>query len=150
MDSSPTQVSEAQVSQEVAKPAKEKKPRTEAQQAATQKALAAMTARRKQLIEEKKEKKEVIQKAKKVVEEKILKEDLGFVVRKDYEATISSLSKEIGELKALYAQAQKPKAEPAPKERIVERIIEKQAPTQQATPQKLTGYALLDKVFFEK
>ena len=35
-------------------------------------------------------------------------------------------------------------------ERIVERVIERQAPSIAAPPAKLTGHALLDKLFFEK
>lgn len=156
MEPKPSQASEAQTSQPAAKPAKEKKPRTEAQQAATAKALAAMTAKRKEQLEAKAEKKEVIKKAKKVVEDKILKDDVGFVLRKDYESTISNLSSQLGELRALYATAQQkatstPAPAPAaPRERIVERVIEKEAPSRSTTPQRLTGHALLDKLFFEK
>lgn len=131
------------------KPVKEKKPRSEAQIAATQKALAAMSARRKEINEKAKEKKEEVKKAKKVVEDKILKEDIGFVMKNDFE----SLRKELYELKA----AMKPQVVekiverpvPAKPERIIERVIER-VPTQPAQPTKLSGHALLDRIFFEK
>ena len=141
--------SQAPIPQEVAKPVKEKKPRTEAQQAATQKALAAMTAKRKEQIEKKKEVKEKVKIAKKVVEDKILKEDLGFVTRQDFE----SMRKELSDLRALHEatrmmKAQESKPKPTP-ERIVERVIER-VPTPSAQPQKLSGHALLDSIFFNK
>lgn len=144
--------------QEQVKPTKEKKPRSEAQQAATAKALAAMTAARKERAKKQIEKKEEVKKAvahaKKVVEEKIIKEDVGFVMRNDFETKISSLTKEIGELRGLLSasqQKQVEKATPAVKqERIVERVIER-VPTPQTTQQaKLTGNALLDRLFFDK
>ena len=158
MNSQLTEASEAQTPQEPSKPAKEKKPRTPAQQQATAKALAIMAERRKKVNEEKKEKKEKVKLAKKVVEDKIIKEDIGFVMKNDLDSRITALtsqfSKEIGELKALYGQSSsKPAKEapaPTPKERIVERIVER-APTPSAQPSRLTGHALLDKVFgFEK
>ena len=139
--------------QTVAKPVKEKKPRTEAQQAATVKALAAMTAKRKELNEKAKEKKEEIKKAKKVIEEKMIKEDIGFVMKNDFDTKISSLMKEVGELRGLLSAAQQQKTEkpiPAPKpERIVERVIER-VPERSTTPTRLTGTALLDRLFFDK
>ena len=130
---------------------KEKKPRSEAQQAATQKALAAMTAKRKELNEKAKVKKEEVKKAKKVVEDKILKEDIGFVMKNDFESRLGSLTKELGELRGLLsAKQQAEKEKPAPKqERIVERVIER-VPTPIQQPAKLTGTALLDRLFFEK
>ena len=148
MEPKTTSVSEAPPTQEVAKPVKVKKPRSEAQQAATAKALAAMTAKRKEIIEKKKEVKEQVKVAKKVVEDKILKEDLGFVTRSDFD----NIRKELAEVKALYSIAQQKNAEKpvAPKqERIVERVIER-VPTPSAQPQKLTGHALLDSIFFNK
>ena len=132
------------------KPAKIKKPPTEKQLEARAKGLAVMTARRKEIKEEKEKKKEQIKVAKKVVEDKILKEDLGFVNRQEYENTKNGLMKEIGELKAmLKIQHEQPKPAPAKQERIVERIVER-VPTPSAQPTKLTGHALLDKLFFEK
>ena len=134
--------------QESAKPVKEKKPRTEAQIAATQKALAAMTAARKAKAVKQIEKKEEIKKARKVVEDKILKEDVGLVTRQEYEA----VRKELYELKGMLTakqQAEKEKPVPAKQERIVERVIER-VPTPSAQPARLTGTALLDKLFFEK
>ena len=152
MDESPKppKISESSVQQPPpsdAKPVKEKKPRTEAQKQATVKALAAMTAKRKELNEKAKEKKEEVKKAKKIVEEKILKEDLRFASMNDVE----SLKKEIYELKGLLtAKQQTEKEKPAPKaERVVERVIER-VPTPVVAQQKLTGYELLDKVFFSK
>ena len=140
----PTESNPVQETQESAKPKKE---RTEAQKAATAKALAAMTAARKAKAEKQIAKKEEIKKAKKVVEDKILKEDVGLVTRNDFE----SLKKELYELRGLYSQAQQAKAEkpapaPAPKERVVERIVER-VPERSTTPTRLTGHALLDKVF---
>ena len=153
MDPKPTEVSQAQSDQPVAKPVKEKKPRSEAQQAATAKALAAMTAKRKQQIEEKKVVKEKVKQAKKVVEDKIIKEDIGFVLKNDLDSRLTALtsqfSKELGELKALYGQQQSRAKEEKPAkapERVVERVIER-VPTPSAAPTKLTGTALLDKVF---
>ena len=149
MEPKPILESQAPPAQPEAKPVKEKKPRSEAQQAATAKALAAMTARRKENIEKKKEVKEKIKVAKKVVEEKILKEDLRFASLND----IDSLRKELSELKGMLTakqQVEKEKPVVAPKpERIVERVIER-TPTPVAQPSKLTGHALLDKLFFEK
>jgi hypothetical protein len=147
MDPKPSVVSEAPVSQEPAKPVKDKKPRTEAQQAATAKALAAMTAKRKEIIEKKKEVKEKVKQAKKVVEDKIIKEDLAFATRTD----VDSLRKELAELRALHAVAKEREAEKPKPERIVERIVERHAPTPHvAAPQKLSGHALLDSIFFNK
>ena len=155
MDPKPTEVSQATAPPAETKPTKEKKPRSEAQQAATAKALAAMSAKRKELNEERKEKKEKVKLAKKVIEDKIIKEDIGFVMKNDFEARFGSLQKELAEMKAMYSIAQqkeikeKPTPAPAkPAERIVERVIER-VPTPSA-PTKLTGYALLDKVFFDK
>ena len=135
------------VSQESTKPVKEKKPRSEKQQAATAKALAAMTAKRKEINESRKEKKEQVKQAKKVVEEKILKEDLKLPSTTD----IDALRKELAELRGMVTMKQqyekeKPVAKPA--ERIVERVIER-VPTQVAQPTKLSGHALLDSIFFK-
>ena len=145
MDTKESQVSEVQTPQPDAKPAKVKKPRSEAQQAATQKALAAMTAKRKELLEKHKEKKEEVKKAKKIVEDKIIKEDLGFVTKNDFE----SMKKELFELRGMLSQQAKEKPKAAePKERVVERVIER-VPTPVQQPQKLTGHALLDSLFFK-
>ena len=135
----------------MAKPVKEKKPPSEKQIAQRQMALLKMREKRQQLTEERKEKKEKVKIAKKVVEEKILKEDLAFATRND----VDSLRKELAEVRALYSVAQQkaasaPAPAPAPRERIVERVIEKEAPSRSTTPQRLTGHALLDKLFFEK
>ena len=139
--------SQAPVTQEPAKPAKEKKPRSEKQKEATAKALAAMTAKRKENIEKKKEIKEKVKLAKKVVEEKIIKEDLAFATRND----VDSLRKELAELRALHAVAKEREAEKPKPERIVERIVERHTPTPQVVaPQKLSGHALLDSIFFNK
>ena len=147
----PTETNSAPVNPPESKPVKEKKPRSEAQQAATAKALAAMTAARKERAKKQIEKKEEIKVAKKAVTDKILKEDVGLVTRQDFEHRIGSLSKELMELRALHEASKMVKEAPAPPkaERIVERIIEK-APTIAPTPVKLTGHALLDKLFFEK
>ena len=133
------------------KPKKEKKPATPAQQAARDKGLQAMMAKRRELAEKQKEKKEEVKKAKKVVEDKILKEDLRFASINDIESLrkndIDSLKKEVAELRGMLStKQQQEKEKPAPKaERIVERVYEKvPTPTQ---PAKLTGHALLDKLF---
>lgn len=131
------------------KPKKEKKPATPAQQAARDKGLQAMLAKRRELAQKQHEKKAEVKKAKKIVEDKILKEDLGFVTKQDFE----SVRKELMELRAFHEASkisaqEKPKA--APPERIVERIVEKHVPTVAAAPSKLTGHALLDRLFFDK
>jgi hypothetical protein len=146
----PTETNSIPSTQEQAKPVKEKKPRSEAQQAATAKALAAMTAARKQRAEKQIAKKEEIKKAKKVIEEKIMKEDIGFATKSDVDNRISALTKELAEVRALYAVAKEREVE-KPKERIVERVIERQPPTPQVQqPVKLSGHALLDSIFFNK
>lgn len=138
----------------VEKPKKEKKPPTEAQQAARQKGLAAMMEKRKQMSEEVKVKREKVKVAKKAVEDKILKNDVGFVMKDDFESRISSLTKELGELRGIMSMKQQvEKEKPAaakPAERIVERVIERPAVSVTPTPAKLTGHALLDKIFFDK
>lgn len=151
MDTQATQPSEAPVVAEpvASKPAKEKKERSEAQKAATAKALAAMTAARKEKAKRQIEKKEEVKVAKKVIEKKILDENLTFATKKD----IESMRKELIELRALH-EANKivkelPVSTPKPQERIVERVIER-VPTSHQAPVKLTGHALLDKLFFEK
>ena len=144
--------SEPQTPESQAKPVKQKKPATEKQIAQRQIALKAMQEKRKQLNEQHKEKKEKVKMAKKVVEDKILKEDLGFVTRQDFD----SLRKELTELRAHHeatkiVRAEAEKAPPVkPAERIVERVIERPAPTVPQTPAKLTGHALLDRLFFDK
>ncbi len=150
MNPKPTEVSEAPVSQAEATPVKEKKPRSEAQKAATAKALSAMTAKRGEMIEHRKQKKEQVKIAKKVVEDKIIKEDLAFASRHEVKNDFDSLRKEVSELRGMLteARAQKPST-PVKQERIVERVIER-VPTANAPPAKLSGYQLLDKIFFDK
>lgn len=150
----PSEANPVQPPQEQTKPVKEKKPRTEAQQAATAKALAAMTAARKERAKKQIETKEKVKEAVKVVKEKIIKEDIGFVMKNDFESRFGALQKELAEVRAMYAQSsskpEKVASAPTPKERIVERIVER-TPTPSAQPSRLTGHALLDKVFgFEK
>ena len=154
MDNSPKppktdQAPESQLPQEAVKPVKVKKPRSEAQQAATQKALAAMTAKRKQLNEEHREKKEEVKQAVKVVKEKILKDKVSFVTLQDFEAT----KRELAELRGMLTAKQQFEKErvvvPPKQERIVERVIER-VPTPSQPVQKLTGTALLDSIFFNK
>ena len=144
----PTENNSLPSSQEPSKPVKEKKPRTEKQQAATAKALAAMTAARKERAVKQIAKKEEIKKVKKIVEDKIIKEDLAFATRND----LDSLRKDLAEIRALYAMTKEQAANEKPKpERIVERIVERHTPTPQvAVPQKLSGHALLDSIFFNK
>lgn len=126
---------------------KEKKPRSEAQIAATQKALAAMTAKRKELAVKAKEKKEEVKVAKRVIADKIIKEDLSFATRNE----VDSLRKELAELRAIHSAPKPEITQPAKPERIVERVVERHVPTPQVSqPQKLTGHALLDRLFFDK
>lgn len=146
----PSEAESTQQPSEPTKPVKEKKPRTPAQEAATAKALAAMTAARKAKAEKQIAKKEEVKKAKKVVEDKILKEDIGFVMKNEYESKTKELMGQITELKAmLLANKQTSQTKTVP-ERIVERVVEKHIPTQVAQPTKLSGHALLDKLFFDK
>lgn len=147
MEEQLSQATEALPPQTEAKePSKPKKERSEAQKAATAKALAAMTARRKEQIEHRKAKKEEVKLAKKVVEEKIIKEDLAFAHKGEVEA----MKKELAELRGMFAASRQDKPAAAPKqERIVERVIER-VPTPSAQPARLSGYELLDKVFFNK
>lgn len=131
------------------KPKKEKKPATPAQQAARDKGLQAMLAKRKEIAAKQIQKKEEVKTAKRIVENKILKEDLAFATKQDFD----SLRRELMELRAHHeatkiSAQEKPKA--APPERIVERIVEKHVPTVTAAPSKLTGHALLDRLFFDK
>lgn len=139
----PTEINLAQSTQEQAKPKKE---RTEAQKAATAKALTAMTAARKEKAKKQIETKEKVKQAKKIIEDKIIKEDLGFVTKQDFDI----MRKELMELRAMSEAHKIIRETPstAPKERIVERIIEK-APVSVAPLTKLTGHALLDSIFFK-
>ena len=142
----PPENTEVETPQPTPAPVKEKKERTPAQIEASKKALIAMQAKRKELYDKAKEKKEEIKKAKKVVEDKILKEDVGFVMKNDFEA----LRKELYELKAnmkpQVVERVIEKQVPAPKqERVIERVVE--VPSRSTTPTKVTGHALLDKVF---
>ena len=128
------------------KPKKERKPPTEKQLEARSKGLQAMIAKRKEIAETRSKKKEDIKVAKKAVEDKILKEDLAFASRNE----VDSLRKELAELKTLYSTVKQEKTQVAKPERIVERVVERHVPTAVAQPTKLTGHALLDKLFFEK
>jgi hypothetical protein len=127
-------------------PLKIKKPRSEAQLAATQKALSAMTAARKARAVKQLEHKEEVKVAKKIIEKKIVDGNLKFATKDD----IDSMRKELNDLRASHQASTIVKAMPPPKaERIVERVIER-VPTASAPPQKLTGNALLDSLFFNK
>jgi len=128
------------------KPKKEKKPRSEAQQAATMKALEAMTIARKARAEKQKERKVEVAVAKKVIEKKIVDENIPFATKKEIEA----MRKELQDLRTLHEATKMVKEHvPAKQERIVERVFER-VPTATAAPAKLSGYELLDKVFFNK
>lgn len=130
-------------SETVEKVEKPKKERSEAQKAATMKALAAMTAARKARAVKQKEHKEEVKVAKKVIEKKIVDENIKFATKSEIEA----MRKELQDLRALH-EAAKMVPQKAP-ERIVERVIEK-VPSLPVQPMKLSGHALLDKLFFEK
>jgi len=121
-----------------------KKERSEAQKAATAKALAAMTAARKEKAKKQLEKKEEVKIAKKVIEKKIVDENISFATKSEMEA----MKKELAELRALHTISKQQEPKKAVPERIVERVIEK--PSVPAPPTKLTGHALLDKLFFDK
>ena len=138
---------------------KPKKPLSEAQIKARQKGLAAMREKRKEIDETKKVKKEKIKIAKKAVEEKILKDDVGLfdyeTKMKSYDDKVSNLMREVGELRGLLTAREESKKVIEPKqekqEKIVERVVERHIPVHAPTaPQKLTGYELLDRVFFNK
>lgn len=153
METQATESSEASPPQEqtpveVVKKETPKKERSEAQKAATQKALAAMTIARKEKAKRQLEKKEEVKIAKKVIEKKIVDENLAFATKKDIEA----MRKDLLELRALHEANKIVKEMPvaaSKPERIVERVIER-VPTAPAQPTKLSGHALLDKLFFEK
>lgn len=142
----PTEAISTSTTAQEAKPAKEKKIRTEKQQAATAKALAAMTAARKERAIVQNEKKEEVKQAVKVVKEKIYKDKVGFVTLQDFESTKRELAELRGMLTARQQIAQE-KSAAKPTERIVERVIER-VPTPTAQQTKLSGHALLDKLFF--
>lgn len=127
-----------------AKPEKPKKERSEAQKAATAKALAAMTEARKARAVKQNQRKEEVKVAKKVIEKKIVDENLAFATKKEME----SMKKELQELRALHEASKIVGQKPAAPERIVERVIER-APAPSG-PVKLTGTALLDRLFFDK
>ncbi len=85
------------------------------------------------------------------MEDKILKEDVGFVMKNDFESRFSALQKELYELKSsmkpqVVERVIEKHVDSAPKqERVVERVVE--VPSRSTTPQRVTGHALLDKVF---
>lgn len=150
MDAPPTETTVPESAPAPVEPKqKVKKERSEAQKAATQKALAAMTAARKEIAKKQLEKKEEVKIAKKVIEKKIVDENLQFALKSD----IESMRKELLDLRALHEATKIVKQSTpvsAPKsERIVERVIER-VPTAPAQPTKLSGHALLDKLFFDK
>ena len=132
------------VAEKVEKVEKPKKERSEAQKAATAKALAALTAARKERAVKQKERKEEVKVAKKVIEKKIIDENLAFATKKE----IEEMKKELQELRTLHA-ASKLVKDKQPPERIVERVIER-APSSIAPPAKLSGHSLLDSIFFNK
>ena len=144
MEPKPTEAPTADAPVVEEKPKKEKKERTEAQKAATMKALAAMTEARKARAKKQLEHKEEVKVAKKVIEKKIVDENIKFATKSE----IESMQKELRELRALH-EASKLVGQQKPTERIVERVIEK-TPSVPAPPPKLSGHALLDKLFFEK
>lgn len=126
------------------KPKKEKKERSEAQKAATAKALAAMTAARAERAKKQNAHKEEVKVAKKVIEKKIIDENIKFATKNEIEA----MRKELSDLRALHEANKIVLTQQKPTERIVERVIEK-APTLVQAPVKLTGHALLDSIFFK-
>lgn len=145
MEPKPTEPPTLPESIPVEKPVKEKKPRTDAQKAATQKALSAMTAARKERAVKQLEKKEEVKVAKKMIEKKIVDENISFATKKDIEA----MRKELFDLRAMHEATKLVPAVAPKQERIVERVIER-VPTAVAHPTKLSGNALLDSIFFNK
>lgn len=149
MEPKPTEAPTAEpVVEKVDKTDGRKKERSEKQKAATAKALESLTAARKIKAEKQLAKKEEIKTAKRIIEQKIIKEDLSFATKQDIEA----MRKELMELRSMHeankiVKEQKPEKVP---ERIVERVVERHIPTATPTPTKLSGHALLDKIFFDK
>lgn len=126
------------------KPKKEKKERSEAQKAATAKALAAMTAARAERAKKQIAHKEEVKVAKKVIEKKIIDENIKFATKSEIEA----MRKELSDLRALHEANKMVLTQQKPAERIVERVIEK-VPVAPSGPTKLSGHALLDSIFFK-
>lgn len=146
MEPKPTEAPSVEpVKVEEVKEKKPKKERTEAQKQATQKALAAMTAARKERAVKQLEHKEEVKVAKKVIEKKIVDENIKFATKSE----IDAMKKELLELRALHEASKMVKEKPAP-ERVVERIVERHVPVAPSAPVKLSGHALLDKLFFDK
>ena len=143
---SPTPESPSDQQTVVEKPKKEKKPRTPAQIAATAKGLEALTKARKERAEKQRAVKEEVKEAKKAVERKILSGDNGFVSRREFDE-LQAMLKSVVEAKVSEPKVIEKVIE-KPVDRIVERIIEK--PVAVVPERKLTGTALLDKLFFEK
>ena len=151
METQVTEVAETQSAvqeqKEEKKPEKVKKPPSEAQLKARAKGLEALTKARKERAEKQKAKKEEIKIAKQAVEKKLLAEgDHGFVSRREFEELSAMLKSvvnaKVSEPKVIEKVIEKPV------DRIIERIVEK--PVAPVPERKLTGTALLDKLFFEK
>jgi len=140
---------------------KEKKPRTEAQIAAQQKALATLKEKRDKqkaeetkLVEEaktdelKKKELEKIQYEKAKYQKKKLPPAPSYITSVDLEKFKNEL---IGSLSSKPVIQEKPVEKvvekPVVVERVIEKVVEKPVPVVQ---QKLTGHELLDRIFFNK
>ena len=143
---------------------KKKKPRTEAQVAAQQKALATLKEKRdKQKAEEtklaeeaktdelKKKELEKIQYEKAKYQRKKLPPAPSYITSVDLEKfkheLIGSLSGKVAEVKVVEKPVEKVIEKPVIVERVIEKVVEKPVPVVQ---QKLTGHELLDRIFFNK
>jgi len=144
---------------------KKKKPRTEAQVAAQQKALATLKEKRdKQKAEEtklaeeaktdelKKKELEKMQYEKAKYQRKKLPPAPSYITSVDLEKfkneLIGSLSgKPVIQEKIIEKPVEKVIEKPVVVERIIEKVVEKPIPVVQ---QKLTGHELLDRIFFNK
>ena len=141
--------SEESVEVKVKLPVKEKKPRTEKQIAAQQKAFAVLKEKREQKakqVKEEKDKAEVNKDKWRELKKKAPAEEL--VTKKDLEGFMSEVR---GFMKPQVVEkiVEKPveRIVEKPVERVIERVVERPPPAQ---PEKLSGHALLDKLFFNK
>ena len=137
-------------------PEKLKKPRTAKQQEASQKAFEALKKKRDEAAEAKRKAKQELADANEVTKQKwrrVKKEAPGDVLltKKDMEAYMSQLRAPPQVVEKI---VEKPvekiveKVVEKPVERVIERVVER--PTPAPEQQKLTGHALLDRLFFNK
>jgi hypothetical protein len=137
----------------VVPPVKVKKPRTEAQKAVTEKGFAALKARREAIMKAKAEGVEYVPPPKieptaQVIAERIVKK------RSTVKAPtqVALVSKELAEVKEMLLKQMKPAEIPAPVERIVEKIVDREVPVERVVEREkvVSGSALLDRLFFNR